>query len=153
MNEHQRRECEKLRAFSSEEAATYLIAGYGADPGTFDKAFFLMRHRSWRRRDQVRLARHFLQKTPFRPHGQAYPALASFMSLRLLIRLLRAVKPTENIDLFMFRSDVERVLWQRAKSPGELAAVEQFLAELPYSSGSRVGARQCGASDAENPRT
>ena len=63
MNHRQRQECERLRAFSSEEAADYLLSNYGVESPNYGEAFVLLSHRSWKRSDQVRLARQTYQKS------------------------------------------------------------------------------------------
>lgn len=126
MNERQRQECERLRAFSSGEAADYLLANYGVESPNYGEAFVLLPHRSWMRSDQVRLARHYFQKIPF-ASSRPYEVFAAFMSLPLLIELLEEFAPVASDDLSLFIYHVEPVLRRRARNDQEVSLVQGLL--------------------------
>jgi hypothetical protein len=126
MNESQRRECERLRASSSEKAADYILAKYGTDSPGYGEVFVLLPHRSWKRADQVRLARHYFQKIPF-ASTKPYEAFASFMSLPLLIELLEEFAPEAGDKLDLFSYHIEPVLKRKASNVQELSLVEGLL--------------------------
>ena len=129
MNEKQRRECEKLRALTSAEAATYLIETYPAEGPAPLEAIALIPHRSWKRNDQLRLARHYLRRLPF-ANARPYEAFASFMSLPLLVSVLEEFVPGDagKRDLFFYYA--ARVLNQRAQTAKDRTLVQSFLVRV-----------------------
>lgn len=54
MNERDHQEASYIRSLSSEEAATFIIDKYP------HSHIVILKHRSWKRSDQIRLARHFV---------------------------------------------------------------------------------------------
>src|SRR5688572_13161202 len=129
MNEQQRRECEKLRALTSAEAATYLLETYPAE-GPFPlEAIAFLPHRSWKRNDQLRLARHYLRRLPF-ANARPYEAFASIMSLPLLVRILEEFAPDDHGKRDLFLYYVTRVLWHRAHTAKDRTLVESFLVRV-----------------------
>lgn len=120
----------ELRALGSEEAATYLMTRYGVEcQYYFLCPLRLMLHCSWKRSDQVRLAHHFLLTKPFNEHVRSLENFASFMSLRLLIKLMREHMNMKVLDFWTFRNYVERVLTSKAKSERDTALVNQLIAD------------------------
>jgi len=131
MDERQRRECAHFRALTSEEAATQLIskcAGRGCDW----MAFRLLRCRTWKRKDQIRLALHFLFERPSYGNWDLFDHFASFMSLRLLVKLAREHKFLDAQDLYHVRYVLEPKLMQRARSESDTAAIREMLAESRF---------------------
>lgn len=120
----------ELRALGSEAAATYLMTQYGVEcRHYFHRPLHLMLHCSWKRSDQVRLAHHFLLTKPFNEHVKHLGDFASFMSLRLLVKLIREHMKIGVLDLWTFRNYVELVLTSKAKSERDKALVSQLMAE------------------------
>ena len=95
MDEKNRKEASYIRSLSSEDAATFLIEQYGNGwPVT-------MTHRSWRKADQIRLARVFIQG---RVHatGRGYKDFLSFMSIDAFLKVVEEGLPRvapDQIDL------------------------------------------------------
>ena len=145
MDERQRRECGDLRALSSEEAATQLISKY-AGRGCDWMAFRLLRCRTWKRKDQIRLARHFLFERPSYGRWDLFDHFASFMSLRLLVKLAREHKFLDAQDLYHVRYVLEPMLMQRAKSESEISAIREMVAESRF--GKSESTRVAGGTDA-----
>lgn len=137
MDERQRRERADFRALASDKAATQLISTY-ADGGHHPKALMLLRCRTWKRKDQDRLARHFLFRRPYISKLYLLDHFVSFMSLQVLVKLMREHKFVDALDLFQVRHDLEPKLMQKAKSEFEISAIREMLAE------SRFGKAQSG---------
>ncbi|MRW83043.1 hypothetical protein GJ698_02930 [Pseudoduganella sp. FT26W] len=74
--------CEIDVGGSYEDAATFLLEAFPLEALNHSEAFCVMVHSSWKRDDQIRLARSYLSKIPF-ASAMPYEAFASFMSLRL----------------------------------------------------------------------
>ena len=95
MDEKNRKEASYIRSLSSEDAATFLIEQYGHGWPT------TMAHRSWRKADQIRLARVFIQG---RVHGndRGYKDFLSFMSIDAFLKVVEEGLPRvapDQIDL------------------------------------------------------
>ena len=86
MDEKNRKEASYIHSLSSEDAATFLIEQYGNGwPVTIT-------HRSWRKADQIRLARVFIQG---RVHatGRGYKDFLSFMSIDVFLKVVEEGLP------------------------------------------------------------
>jgi hypothetical protein len=96
-----RAEAKKLREMSSEAAASYLIEHW---PKSHRPTFILIQHLSWKVEDQIRLAGHFLPKTPFAA-AFPYEAFASFMSAQNFLAAIDRVWPEDrgDRDLLMYQ--------------------------------------------------
>ena len=55
----------KLGEMSSKHAADWLVLTYPVGSAGYGSAIALITHRSWKRSDQIRLAKHYLSKLPF----------------------------------------------------------------------------------------
>lgn len=71
----------KLRNMGSSDAATWLLENCPLGSANVGSAYRVIPHLSWKRPDQFRLARHYLNNLPH-AHPGAYRGFASFMSLR-----------------------------------------------------------------------
>ncbi len=129
MDDHLRNLCEVLRQFDSQEAANWLIKHYPIDHDNWGEAIYLIAHRSWLKIDQVRLARYYFQKLPF-ANGKVYEVFASFMSLSLLIQLIKEFLPTEASRLDLLLYYIVPVLNNNIKSDTDKKIVKSFLKEL-----------------------
>ena len=87
MNDADRREADHLRSLSSQAAATYLLATY---PEHCPATLF---HRSWRRPDQMRLARRCLQGV-VPADGRLFEGFLGVMSVDLFLDVVAQGLPT-----------------------------------------------------------
>jgi hypothetical protein len=72
--------CEIDVGGSYEDAATFLLEAFPLEALNHSEAFCVMVHSSWKRDDQIRLARCYLRKMPF-ASATPYREFASLMSL------------------------------------------------------------------------
>lgn len=140
MEERRQRECEDFRALTSEEAATQLISRC-TDGNCDHNALLLLRCRTWKREDQDRLARHLLFRRPYIEQLHLLDRFASFMSLQLLVKLMREHKFVDALDLFQVRHVLEPKLMQMAKSVSEVSAIREMLAESRFGKSPSSGVR------------
>ncbi len=106
-----------------------MLANYGVENPGYGEVFVLLTHRSWKRRDQIRLARHYFQKVPF-TSANPYEVFASFMSLPLLVELLEEFAPAAGNKLDLFSYHIEPVLRQRVSNDQEASLVEGLLGKV-----------------------
>ena len=119
----------ELRAMESGQAASWLMSAYPVSSPEYGDVFQLLKARSWKRADQLRLARYYLQKIPF-ANAKPYEAFVAFMSLKLFISVLREFlpKPKADVDLLVYY--LKSVLEKAAKTSDDRAAVNALLGDL-----------------------
>ena len=124
MDISEKREAERLREMSSADAAEWLLRTYP----TGGTGLRLLRHRSWLRADQDRLADHYLGRMPFAA-AWPYEALLSVMSLRRFLRVTERHFPSDPTlrDLALYH--LAPTLQHATKTEVDRAAVASFLAE------------------------
>jgi hypothetical protein len=140
MDERQRREYADFRALTSEEAAAQLMSRC-ADGHCDHKALLLLRCRTWKRKVQDRLARHLLFRRPYVERLDLFDHFASFMSLQLLVNLMREHKFVDALDLYQVRHVLEPKLVQRAKLESEISAICDMLAESRFGKSQSIDVR------------
>ena len=124
MNESDRQEASYIRTLSSEEAATFLVEKYTENcPVT-------LKHRSWKKSDQFRLARQYVQG---RAHAtdRVYNDFLSFMSIDAFLRVIDEGLPNVSPDRLSLLSyylipSLRRVV----KSEFHKTKVEEFTNRL-----------------------
>ncbi|MGK5061961.1 hypothetical protein [Janthinobacterium sp. LB3P112] len=119
----------KLKGLASEDAASYLMEIFPIESENYSEAFKVMAHRSWKKNDQLRLARFYLRKIPF-ANSKPYEVFASFMSLPNLISVVKEAisnKPDDS-DLIVYY--VAPVLKDSIKTDKDRSLVEKFMVEL-----------------------
>lgn len=121
----------QLRKMTSEDAATWLMETYPVH-GDYADAVDLLAHRSWKRPDQIRLARHYLSKMPF-AGPKVYEAFASFMSFDLLLKILDECWPRASADADLAMYYVRRVLERSAKNESDRELIGNFVASKTVS--------------------
>jgi len=125
MNEAMRKLAAELARMTSEEAAEWLMSRYPID-SSYGEAFILLAHRSWRREDQRRLARYYLQRMPF-ASSKPYEVFASFMSLRALIPILKEYLPESTEDMQLLQYHLTPILRQLVRSDDDAKLVEALF--------------------------
>ena len=130
MNEAQRAMCRHLAAMSSSDAATWLMETFPLEREGWGEALVLMPHRSWKRADQLRLARYYLSRIPFAgPRG--YEAFLSFMSVPRMLAVLKEHLPADPDRRSLLAYYLGPLLARRtAGSAADSAAAQEFLAQL-----------------------
>lgn len=120
----------ELRKMESVEAAKWLITNYPIDDIEYGSAFALMKHRSWRKPDQITLARYYLQKIPF-SNTKFYESFLSFMSLSSFLKAIKMFLPLENssdTDLLIYH--LKPALEGKAKSSNDSQLIKEFFSEV-----------------------
>lgn len=114
---------------TSAEAADWLITRSASNMRDEGDAARLIPHRSWKRSEQVRLAKHFLKKLPF-ASAAVYENLASIMSFRRFVGMLRDTLPTDEGDLDLLRYHLLPVLEKAAKTESDRMLLRSFGSDL-----------------------
>lgn len=119
----------ELGQMTSAQAADWLIETYPVDGAEYGDAITLIPHRSWKRPDQLRLARHYLKKMPF-ASSRPYEAFASFMSFDLFMQVIKEQLPSskEDVDLLLYH--LSPVMKKIAKSDSDRELIRSFIAEI-----------------------
>jgi hypothetical protein len=130
MDERERNLCTKIRAMRSDEAANWLLETYKVGETGYGEAFLLLRHRSWAREDQLRLARYYLQRIPF-ASGLPYEAFATFMPIRTLVGVVREHLPNVSKDrLGLLQYYLCPLIKEKARTSEDNQAADELIAEL-----------------------
>lgn len=129
MDDNLKVEIKKLKGLSSEEAAAWLMETYPYDSTDYGQAIKLLAHKSWKKQDQVRLAKYYFNKIPF-SNSKPYEVFTSFMSLDNFINAIREHLPKEESDMNLLKYHLGPVLRKAAKTDSSHELVEQFLNEL-----------------------
>jgi hypothetical protein len=129
MDEKQRQICGHLRELQSSEAADWLMERYPISGVQWGEALLVMPHRSWKKRDQIRLAKYYLSKIPF-ASARGYEVFASFMSVTSLISVIRDLVPPSAEDRRLIEYHLAPVLRRKAESDKDMTAVRSFLDAL-----------------------
>jgi hypothetical protein len=122
----------RLKNLASDEAATLLMATFPVESAGYSGAFRVMSHRSWKRPDQVRLARFYLQKMPY-ASAMPYEILSSFMALPALIAVLRERLPADSDDRQLVAYHLIPALTKNIRSERDRIAVDYLSDELRLS--------------------
>ena len=116
----------ELRSTESDQAASWLINTYPLSNPEYGDVFQFLKGRSWKRADQLRLARYYLQKMPF-ASAKPYEAFITLMSLKLLISVLGEFLPKSNADIDLLVYHIRPVLEKAAQTSDDHDAVNAFL--------------------------
>lgn len=119
----------KLKSLASEDAASYLMETFPIEAENYSEAFKVMAHRSWKKNDQLRLARFYLRKIPF-ANSKPYEVFASFMSVPNLISVVKEVITNKANDSDLLIYYVAPVLKHSIKTEKDRNLVEKFIVEL-----------------------
>lgn len=115
-----------LREMSSQDAADWLMQAYPAGSADYGSAIALMTHRSWKRPDQVRLARHYLQKLPF-ASAKAYEAILSFMAIDSFLKIIHEFMPSNDSDKSLLMYHLHPALERAARTESDRELVRAFI--------------------------
>lgn len=129
MDEKQRKLCARLRELQSSEAASWLMTCYPINSDHWGEALLVIHHRSWKKQDQVRLAKYYLSKIPF-ASARGYEAFASFMSVANLVTVIQDYIPSSSEDKRLLEYYLAPILRRKAQSEKDLAVVSNFLEAL-----------------------
>ena len=110
----------------SEKAANHVMERFPAGGGGSGVAITAIEHLSWRRKDQVRLAEHYLSTIPH-ANNLTYKAFATFMSLPLFLGLIEKNMPLEENQRDLLFYYLRPVLRKVAKSQCDIGLVAEFL--------------------------
>ena len=119
----------ELRAMESGQAASWLIKSYPLNNPGYGDAFQLLKARSWKRNDQLRLARYYLQKAPFASE-KPYEIFISFMSIKLFILVPREFPPKSKADADLLIYHLRPVLQKVAKTAEQREIVNALFYEF-----------------------
>lgn len=122
----------KLKGLASEDAANFLMETFPIEATNYSEAFKVMAHRSWKKNDQLRLARFYFRKTPF-VSSKPYEVFASFMSLPTLISVVKEAISNKPNDRQFIVYHVTPVLKKNIKTEKDRNLVDRFITELDSS--------------------
>jgi len=133
----------KLKGLASEDAASFLMETFPIEAENYSTAFQVMAHRSWKKTDQLRLARFYLKKTPF-ASSKPYEVLASFMSIPTFISVVREAISNKPNDRQLIVYHVTPVLKKNIKTERDRDLVASFITE---SESSQINPHQAAIGD------
>lgn len=119
----------KLGQMTSAQAADWLIETYPVGGAEYGDAITLIPHRSWKRPDQLRLAKHYLQKMPF-ASSRPYEVFASFMSFDLFIKAIKEQLPSNKTDIDLLLYHLSPVMKKVAKTDADRELMRSFIAGI-----------------------
>ncbi|MEO9382920.1 hypothetical protein [Chromobacterium phragmitis] len=124
---------ELIRKMSSADAADWVLEKYGLNKLNYYEAFELIKKKSWKRVDQIRLARFYLAKMPF-ASALPYEVFASFMALEPFLMIIRECKPLRSEDINLMLYHLIPVLRKMVKTQNDSEMVAKFLADFSQES-------------------
>ena len=103
MDQKLRPEIGEIRRMSSGDAASYLLDKYPREASNWHVALRIIPHRSWKAKDQLRLAEHYFA-TPAFASPRPYEVFAAFMSLENFLSIMKvhAVYDASRRDLLCY---------------------------------------------------
>jgi hypothetical protein len=119
----------QLKGLTSKDAANFLMEKFPVESPNYNEAFNVIAHRSWKKSDQLRLARFYFKKTPF-VSSKPYEVFASFMSVPALISVVKEAilnKPSEEQFIIYH---VAPVLKKIVKSEKDKNLVDNFVMDF-----------------------
>lgn len=115
-----------LGRMSSQDASDWLMQTYPAGSADYGDAMALMTHKSWKRADQVRLARHYLRKLPF-ASAKPYEVFLSFMKIDLFLKVIKEFLPSDSSDINLLIYHLRPALERAIKSDSDCELVKMFV--------------------------
>ncbi|WP_140411116.1 hypothetical protein [Chromobacterium violaceum] len=127
---------ELIQKMSSADAADWILEKYGLNNQNYYEAFEFIKKKSWKRVDQIKLARFYLEKMPF-ASALPYEVFASFMALQPFLMVIRECKPLRLEDINLMLYHLIPVLRRMVKTQKDSEMVKKFLAD--FSEGRSLG--------------
>jgi len=119
----------RLKAMECGAAADALMASYPAGSPNWGAAIELIGHLSWPKKDQVKLAKHYLSRLPF-ANAKPYEVFANIMSLPTLLQILKEYAPSNDRDKNLFRYYAKPALERAKPSDSDRKMVEEFFSNI-----------------------
>jgi hypothetical protein len=116
----------KLGEMSSKHAADWLVLTYPVGSAGYGSAIALITHRSWKRSDQIRLAKHYLSKLPF-ASARVYEAFLSFMAISIFLNVIKEFLPNDDSDMDLLLYHLQPSLERAAKTASDRELVRAFI--------------------------
>ncbi|WP_369990755.1 hypothetical protein [Pseudomonas xanthosomatis] len=129
MDVRQKEQVADLLKMSSEQAAEWLISTYPISEQGYGEGMVLIPHRSWKGNDQLKLARHYMQKIPFASE-RGYKVFSSFMSVSSFLGCIREQLPLAQQKQELLLYHLVPVLVAMAKNDKDVDMIKAFLAGL-----------------------
>jgi hypothetical protein len=128
MDQHLKSRLAELRNMPSEDAADWLITNCPVDSET-GEAFLLIPRLSWKKRDQRKLAEHYLRKIPYASQ-RPYEVFASIMQIPGFVDVVEKFLPTREADKKLLRYHLSPVLRKSVRSDADRAAVDALMKKI-----------------------
>lgn len=116
----------ELKGLASAQAASLLMETFPIESKNYCEAFKVMARRSWKKNDQLRLARFYLKKTPF-ANSKPYEVFASFMPLPALISVVKEAISNNPDDRQFIIYHVAPVLQKNIKTEKDRVLVDSLI--------------------------
>ncbi len=126
MNEEMRALVKALREMGSEKAADHLLERFPAGSHGSGVATTAIGHLSWRRADQMRLAKHYLSNLPH-ASGRAYRVFAAIMSIPRLLRIIEDNMPEDEDRKDLLFYYLRPVFREGARTEADRETVADFM--------------------------
>ena len=129
MNERLKSLSEKLRGMTSQEAADWLLDNYDIHSPNVGDVYTLVQHRSWRRKDQRRLAKKYLSNLPH-ASDRGYRAFLSFMAIPVFLDVLGNCCSLSRSEIDLLLYYLLPALHKNAKNASDKREISKFIADL-----------------------
>lgn len=129
MDSRLKADIDEIRSLASNEASDWIINKYPIDCDNYGQAFQIIGHRSWKKGDQIKLARYYLNKMPF-ANRQPYETFLSFMSVESFIGVVKECVPDNDQDVDLLAYHLKPAMRKAAKDDRSKEVVDKFFSEL-----------------------
>jgi hypothetical protein len=102
---------------------------YPVDGDNFGYAIGAISHRSWKKSDQIRLAKYYLKKVPF-ASARGYETFLSIMTIPKFINIISGYTPSDRSRASLLHYYIANPLQKKVKSGGDEKIVREFLDKL-----------------------
>ncbi|WP_444896914.1 hypothetical protein [Microbulbifer sp. SSSA005] len=126
MEERLRKLCRELRKMDSNEASAWLLRIYPVTNENWGEAITLIPHRSWKKKDQVCLAKYYLSEIPY-ASARGYEAFTSIMSVSSFIEVVSEFVPVKSEKQDLLKYYLPAVLKQACKTDRDKELVDAFI--------------------------
>jgi len=114
----------------SNDAADWLVSHYLPYDPNYGEVYRIIPHISWKKEDQIRLAKHYLRKIPF-ASALPYEAFASVMPIKKLLNVIYEYLPTDRNDLELLLYYLIPTLEKFSKTESDYDVMNSFIKGVP----------------------
>ena len=119
----------KVKQLGAEEAASLLLSEYSLEDDGYGEVFNIINHRSWPKREQIRLADYYLSNIPHSSE-RAYKVFLGFMSAKAFVNVIKKHVPDSSEKRALLAYHLIPLLDQHMKSGNASSEIKDFVTGL-----------------------